>query len=145
MCFQDNISDPHGRVCGKWEAVICRNESELDECIRFSRLPEGFSKYRQHIPIANIWPMAVLNKIHVDKADQGRGFGRAGLSAFYDQARQTGALLAFGKVGWSTSGDDVEKGMQRSLSFYERGGWVLLPRKDYEPYFVYRELGPQRA
>src|SRR5947207_1187285 len=139
MRWRHEILDKEGQPCGHFDAAICSNEQQLDECIRFRELPGGFERYRSHILLDTIWPMAVLIDIEVEPEKQHRGIGRSALSEFYGQAAQKGAVSALGKVGWTPT-ENWEVHRDRNLKIYRNAGWVFLPRHDLEPYFIYRDL-----
>jgi GNAT superfamily N-acetyltransferase len=139
MRWCQQILDTEGQPCGRFEAAICNNELQLDECIRFSALPGGFDRYRSHIALETIWPMAVLIDIEVEQEKRRRGLGRSALDDFYCQAARKGAVLAIGKVGWPPT-EDWEVHRDRNLKIYRNAGWVFFPRQGVEPYFIYRDL-----
>ena len=139
MRWRYELVDSEGQRCGHFEAAICNDEQQLDDCIRFSALPGGFERYRNHICLDSIWPMAVLLNIEVDQEKQHQGIGQSGLKEFYRQAGRKGAVSALGKVGWPPT-EDWELHRDRNMKIYRNAGWVFLPQQGVEPYFIYRDL-----
>jgi GNAT superfamily N-acetyltransferase len=140
MSVKREIVDSTGQVCGHLETTLCYSEQDLDECIRFSNIPGGFAQYRAQIPLAEIWPMAVLNDIEVYPAYRKRRLARNILEQFLIEARQYGARTAFLRVGWSGNDPDAERAWR--VDWYSRMGFIEL--QNTAPHlaipFMYRAL-----
>src|SRR5687767_6884288 len=78
------ILDREGCVCGSFRAAIRNTEQELRDSFNFEPVG-GFQRYVPHIAAPKLWPMAVLERIDINKEKQRMGYGRKGLSEFYAQ------------------------------------------------------------
>jgi len=135
-----DLANASGQNIGRIEAGICHNETELNDCIGFSRLSGGFGPYAAQIPISEIWPIAVLLDLEIYQVFRRSGFGRVALHQFLGYAQAKQAKIAFLRVGWYGDDPDAERAWR--IAWYSREGFrelanpspkILIP-------FMYRLL-----
>src|SRR5687767_8299156 len=87
--WEQLIFDADGCACGRFRAAIRHNEQDLRHSFNLTQLG-GFQRYAPHIAAPQFWPMAVLDRIDINKDRQRMGYGRKGLEEFYKQAVSRG-------------------------------------------------------
>jgi hypothetical protein len=136
-----NVIDRDGAISGTLKWTLCEGYASLNEVIGFSRLEQsaqwlehpcpakcGFVHFKQQLPIAEIYPVAVLNDIEIDRPKQGRGLGTEALRSFRVLVQHYGARLGWLMIG--AQGDEIEEGTRWRIHFYEKDSWVCFKSPD---------------
>ena len=121
-----------GKPCGTMEAVICLDYRALDKVMRFSTSIEaaewqglsnptsfGFVHFEEQLPPGDIYPVAVLEDLKIDRSQRRHGYGTLAIQAFRALAAENGARLGLLRIGCY----DYENEMPKLKNFYAMDGW----------------------
>jgi GNAT superfamily N-acetyltransferase len=150
------VVDRDGSEAGSLRLAVCPDYEALNKEMPFSNLEGwaafqghsspascGFSFFQRQFPITDIYPVAILEDIEIQRNKRRMGIGRRSIVAFRAIAQEYKCRLGLLRIG--TQGDEIETGLEWRKRFYERDGWVRLeapPIRELLPTWMYHLLPP---